>query len=712
MKTMRPKSPVLLHGSGEVVVVDTGEDIASHAKENDSSLVPSPSSNCLKDIQNKMQTLPSKEIYDVPEKLQTRCHIYNEEMYRDMYDRSMNDADSFWTEMARNNLRWHSNFTKVRQGRMKEGEVAWFLNGKLNACDNCVDRWAEQYPSRPALIWEGDEPDQVKRITYAELKREVCKFANMLKTLGVRKFDTVGLYLPMCPELVYGMLACARIGAVHVVIFAGFSAPNLRDRLIDSNCKVLVTADQGLRGGRELPLKKIADDALRDCPDCLKCIVFKRSGKSIPWDERKDVSGNDVMRGMRPYCPTEIMDSEDLLFLLHTSGSTGKPKGIAHCTAGYLLFAAMTHKYIFDYHPGDVYACVADIGWITGHSYVVYGPLCNGATTVIFESVPTYPDAGRYWSMIERHKVNAFYTAPTAIRALMRFGDEIPKKYDLSSLSVLGSVGEPLNPEAWRWYFGVIGGGKCNIVDTYWQTETGGHMLSPFPGATKPKPGCVGVPFFGVEPALLDPITGVEIKGNSVGGLLVFKRDWPGMMRSIYGDHNRVFKNYLAPFPGYYVTGDGAIRDADGMYWITGRVDDTINVSGHRFGAAEIEKALNTHRGVAESAVVACAHPIKGSGLFCFVVPKKTYDLPATFDQDLKTAVRQSIGPVASPDFIIVADALPKTSSGKIIRRYLRKLAALDFENFESSETLENPEALKVLIDLVKQMSPKPSSAG
>ncbi|CEM39796.1 unnamed protein product [Vitrella brassicaformis CCMP3155] len=578
-----------------------------------------------------------------------------------------------------------------------DGHVSWFLNGKLNVCENCVDRWAEETPDRIALIWEGDDPSHSKRITYRDLHTQVCKFANMLKRLGVRKHDTVGIYMPMIPETVYAMLACARLGAIHSVVFAGFSSHSLRDRLDDAHCKVVITADQGVRGGKVIPLKSVMDEALKECPLVEKCIVFKHQGHDIDWTEGRD-------EAMRPYCPLEPMDNEDLLFMLYTSGSTGKPKGIAHSSAGYLLYAAMTHKYVFDYHPGDVHACVADVGWITGHSYVVYGPLCNGATTVLFESVPTYPDPARYWHMIEKHGISQFYTAPTAIRALMVHGDEWVSKHDLSSLRVLGTVGEPINPEAWRWYYEVVGRKRCDIVDTYWQTETGGHLLTPLPGAIRCKPGSATRPFFGVEPVVLDSKTGQPLEGDDVSGVLCIKKPWPGMMRTVYGDHERLLNVYLRPYKGFYHTGDGAVRDKDGYYWITGRVDDTINVSGHRLGSAEIEHALVQHPGCAEAAVVGFPHSVKGAGLFCYVTMNNEYEVNEGTVNELRDIVRKEIGPIATPDHILIVPALPKTRSGKIMRRLLRKIASNDTGSLGDVSTLADQQVVSDLINAAQKL--------
>ncbi|KAF8821006.1 putative Acetyl-coenzyme A synthetase 2 [Cardiosporidium cionae] len=672
--------------------------------ENDSSEIMEEAQA---NIENIEKTIPQSEIYDIAPQNKERCHIFSREMYDHMYYRSIHDADNFWKEMALENLRWISPFNRTTAGSLLEGDFRWFINGKLNVCDNCVDRWAEQFPDRIAIIWEGDDPEEILKITYRTLLMEVCRFANMLKQLHVHKGDTVCIYMPMIPEVAYAMLACARIGAAHNVVFAGFSSQSLQERILMADSQIIITADQGIRGGKIIPLKDIADEALKNCPNVKHCIIFKRIGKPINFVEGRDIMGKEYMAEMRPYCPIETMDSEDLFFMLFTSGSTGKPKGIAHTTAGYLLYIALSHKYVFDVHPGDIYACVADVGWITGHSYIVYGPLCNGLTTFIFESIPTYPDAGRYWAMIDRHKITQFYTAPTAIRALMRLGDAFPKRYDLSSLRVLGTVGEPINPEAWRWYNTMVGRNRCNIVDTYFLTESGGHVLTPFPGAIKTKPGCATVPFFGVEPVILDSKTGKRLDGNLVHGILCFARSWPGMMRTVFSSHQRMLSTYLKPYKGYYFSGDGVIRDKDGYLWITGRVDDTLNVSGHRLGAAEIEHALVQNLMVAEAAVVGYPHPVKGTGIFCYVTLKDCVFQSTSAEvaiAELKKSVRNAIGPIATPDVIIFSRALPKTRSGKIMRRILRKIAAGNYDDFGDVSALANGEVVSKLIRLTKSL--------
>uniref|UniRef100_A0A0G4I892 Acetyl-coenzyme A synthetase n=1 Tax=Chromera velia CCMP2878 TaxID=1169474 RepID=A0A0G4I892_9ALVE len=647
--------------------------------------------------------LPVDEIYDVPMQ-NADCHINSMAQYEKMYKESLEDPDAFWGRLAKENIRWIHTPTKIFSGEFQDGNVSWFLNGKLNVCDNCVDRWAEKHPDKIAIIWESDEIGVHKKVTYSELRANVCKAAQMLKRLGVRKYDTVAIYMPMIPETIYCMLACARLGAVHSVIFAGFSAVAIRDRLTDAHCKIIITADQGMRGGKVIQLKSVVDQALKECPFVTTCVVFKHLGKPIDWNPQRDHNGTDLFNGMRPYCPLETMDAEDLLFMLYTSGSTGQPKGIAHSSAGYLLYTMVTLKYIFDIQDTDIFCCVADVGWITGHSYLVYGPLANGATTIMFESVPTYPDAGRYWDLIDRYRVTQFYTAPTAIRALMRCGPEWPMKYSLETLRVLGSVGEPINPEAWRWYYEYVGRKRCSIVDTYWQTETGGHLISPLPGATRCKPGSACLPFFGIDPVLVDGQSGKEIKGNRVHGVLCIRKPWPGMMRTVYGDHERMLNVYMRPYSGLYFTGDGACRDHDGYLWITGRIDDTINVSGHRLGSAEIEHALVQHTDVSEAAVVAFPHDVKGSGIFCYVTLKegrRVNDLDAV-TKELKLEVRKDIGALATPDYILITPGLPKTRSGKIMRRILRKIACKEADSLGDVSTLADP---SVVDDLVKAAS-------
>jgi acetyl-CoA synthetase len=618
--------------------------------------------------------------------------------YQALYDRSIADPEGFWREQALKELDWFHPFERVREFDWEWGQVQWFLNGRLNACHNCVDRHVAARGAQPALIWESDTPGQGRTIDYRELHREVCRLANVLRHHGIRRGDRVAIYMPMIPEAVYAMLACARIGAVHNVVFAGFSAESLRDRINDSRAKAVITADEGLRGGKTIPLKRTVDEAVMACPTVKSVFVAQRTGNKIPFYPQRDVWLRPAMDGERPFCPMEHLDSEDTLFLLYTSGSTGRPKGVAHTTAGYPLQAALTHRYVFDFHPGDVYACVADIGWITGHSYVVYGPLANGATTVLFESVPTFPDPGRYWEMVERLGITQFYTAPTAIRAVAREGDEYVKRYDRSSLRILGSVGEPINPEAWRWYHQVVGEGRCPVVDTWWQTETGGILISPLPGATPLKPGSATLPFFGIEPVVLDG-NGKELEGNGVSGLLAIRSPWPGMARTIQNDHQRFVDTYLRPFPGYYFTGDGCTRDEDGYYWITGRVDDVINVSGHRLGTAEVESALVTHPGCAEAAVVGFPHEIKGQGIFAFVILNAGWEESSELIGELKNEVRHHIGPFATPDAVLIAPGLPKTRSGKIMRRILRGIAAGALADLGDTTTLADPGVVDLLVE-------------
>ena len=631
--------------------------------------------------------------------MQDQAYLGSMPAYRAMYDRSIGDPEGFWQEQARRELDWFHPFSKVREFDWEWGQIQWFLNGRLNACHNCVDRHASSSRgSQTAIIWEADAPGESKRVDYRELQREVCRLANVLRHHGIRRGDRVAIYMPMMLEAAYAMLACARIGAVHNVVFAGFSAESLRDRINDARCVAVITADEGLRGGKIIPLKRTVDEAVMACPTVKYVFVAQRTGNKIPFYPQRDVWLRPAMDSERPFCPIEHMDAEDTLFLLYTSGSTGRPKGVAHTTAGFLLHAALSHRYVFDYHPGDVYACVADIGWITGHSYVLYGPLANGATTVLFESVPTHPDAGRYWEMVERLKITQFYTSPTAIRAVAREGEAFVKKYDRSSLRILGSVGEPINPEAWRWYYEVVGENRCPIVDTWWQTETGGIMISPMPGATPLKPGSATLPFFGIEPVVLDD-QGKEILGNGVTGLLAIRNPWPGMARTIQNDHQRFVQTYLKPYPGYFITGDGCRRDEDGYYWITGRVDDVINISGHRMGTAEVESALVTHPACAEAAVVGFPHEIKGEGIFAYVILNAGWEDSQELMGELKNEVRHHIGPFATPDIILVTPGLPKTRSGKIMRRILRKIAENDIGALGDTSTLADP---SVVDDLVK----------
>ncbi len=640
--------------------------------------------------------MTKEKLYSVPKEIAEHAHI-DAEKYREMYDRSINDSDAFWSEQAEEFLSWFSKWDKVQDWDYNDVSINWFSGGKLNVSYNCLDRHLASRGDQVAIIWEGDDPEEDRQITYKQLHEEVCQFANALKARGVKKGDRVCLYLPMIPEATVAMLACARLGAVHSIVFGGFSPDALADRINDSDCRVVVTSDYSLRGKKQIPLKANADKALLECPNVNTCIIVKRTGGDIEWHDDRDVWYHDVIEAASKDCPPEEVDAEDPLFILYTSGSTGKPKGVVHTTGGYLLYAAMTHKYVFDYQDGEVYWCTADVGWVTGHSYIVYGPLANGATSLMFEGVPNFPDAGRFWQVVDKWKVNSFYTAPTAIRMLMGQGNDFVTKTDRSSLRILGSVGEPINPEAWEWYYNVVGNGKCPIVDTWWQTETGGHLITPFPGATPLKPGSATLPFFGVEPCLVDD-KGNEIEGVGEGALCL-KRPWPGQMRTLYGDHNRFKEAYFTMFPGKYFSGDGARRDEDGYYWITGRVDDVINVSGHRMGTAEVESALVLHSAVAEAAVVGYPHDIKGQGIYAYITLMSGIEPSEELRKELVQHVRKEIGPIASPDVIQWSPGLPKTRSGKIMRRILRKVAANELDTLGDTSTLADPGVVDDLIE-------------
>lgn len=635
-------------------------------------------------------------LYSVPETLKATAAI-DLARYKAMYQQSIAEPDAFWAEQANTFLSWQALWSQVTKSDLHKGEVQWFVDGKLNVSVNCIDRHLPARANQVAIIWEGDDPDEDQLISYQELHDQVCKLANALRARGVKKGDRVCIYMPMIPEAAYAMLACTRIGAIHSVVFGGFSPEALKDRILDADCQVVITADEGLRGGKRVPLKANTDTALAHCPNVHTNIVVRRTAGSINWDASRDVWYHDIIAKQSAQCEPEVMGAEDPLFILYTSGSTGKPKGVLHTTAGYLLQAAMTHKYVFDYQEGDIYWCTADVGWVTGHSYIVYGPLTNGATTLMFEGVPTYPDASRCWRVIDKHQVNIFYTAPTAIRALMGAGDDWVKKTSRSSLKLLGSVGEPINPEAWEWYYHVVGDSRCPIMDTWWQTETGAHMLTPLPGAIDLKPGSATLPFFGVEPALVDT-EGKEIVGAGEGNLVI-KRAWPSQIRSVYGDHQRCIDTYYSTYPGYYFTGDGARRDADGYYWITGRVDDVLNVSGHRMGTAEVESALVLHEKVAESAVVGYPHDIKGQGIYAYVTLMNGVEPTDELKKALLALVVKEIGAIARPDIIQWAPGLPKTRSGKIMRRILRKIAANEIDSLGDTSTLADPAVVTQLIE-------------
>ena len=638
----------------------------------------------------------SEKVYPVPTEWRQRAFI-DPTKYEQMYARSLNDPEGFWGEMAQR-IDWFKPFTKVKNTSFDPHRVSikWFEDGVTNVAHNCVDRHLARHGEEVAIIWEGDEPTDDKRITYKQLHAQVCKFANVLKSRGVKKGDRVTLYLPMIPEAAYAMLACARIGAIHSVVFGGFSPDSLAGRIADAQSTVVVTADEGLRGGRKIPLKANADVAAEKAGGVRTIVVVRRTGAKVSMQPERDLFYDDVAETVSADCACEPMNAEDPLFILYTSGSTGKPKGVLHTTAGYLVFSALTHQYVFDYHPADVYWCTADVGWVTGHSYIVYGPLANGATTLMFEGVPNYPTIARFWQVIDKHKVNTFYTAPTAIRSLMQAGEAPVTSTSRASLRLLGSVGEPINPEAWEWYYRVVGDGRCPIVDTWWQTETGGILITPLPGAIACKPGSATRPFFGVVPQIVDS-GGTVIDGPAEGNLVIGD-SWPGQMRTVFGDHDRFVQTYFSAYPGKYFTGDGCRRDADGYYWITGRVDDVINVSGHRIGTAEVESALVAHPKVSEAAVVGYAHDIKGQGIYAYVTLMAGEQPSEELRKELVAWVRKEIGPIASPDLVQFAPNLPKTRSGKIMRRILRKIAEDSYEALGDTSTLADPNVVDDLI--------------
>lgn len=637
-----------------------------------------------------------KEKYPILESVRNKAHI-NHVQYLDMYHQSIDHPDEFWAKQAEIFISWSKPWGRVKSCDYSGNvSIKWFEGAKLNVSYNCLDRHLKTRGNQTAIIWEGDDPNVSKTITYKELHEEVCRFANVLKDRGVKKGDCISIYMPMISEATVAMLACTRIGAVHSVVFGGFSPVALRDRILDSNCQVIITADEGVRGGKSIPLKENVDKALESCPNVHTVVVIKVTGNAVQWNSKQDIWYGESVASASADCLPEAMDAEDPLFILYTSGSTGKPKGVLHTTGGYLLYAAMTHKYIFDYHDGDIYWCTADVGWVTGHTYIVYGPLCNGATTLMFEGIPTYPDAGRFWEVVDKHQVNIFYTAPTVIRTLMGAGDDFVSKHSRKSLRILGSVGEPLNPEAWEWYYHVVGNGVCPIMDTWWQTETGGILITPLVGVTDLKPGSATRPFFGIEPAIVDE-QGKELEGAASGNLII-KHSWPGQMRTIFADHDRFIETYFKAYPNNYFTGDGARRDEDGYYWITGRVDDVINVSGHRLGTAEIESALVSHRAVAEAAVVAYPHDIKGQGIYAYVTLMLGIEASDDLRKELIQHVRKEISAIAAPDLLQWAPGLPKTRSGKIMRRILRKLAENELQVLGDTSTLADPSVLDHLI--------------
>lgn len=614
-----------------------------------------------------------------------------------MYQRSIEDPDGFWSEQAEKFLTWAAKWESVKTGSFETNDVVWYKGGKLNACYNCVDRHLKDRKNQIAIIWEGDHPDRIRNISYEELYTEVCRFANVLKKQGVKRGDRVCIYLPMIPEAAFAMLACARVGAIHSVVFAGFSPDALKTRILDADVNIVITADEGTRGGKTVPLKKNVDAALDSCPNVKTVIVVRHTGNTISWNKHRDKWYHDEKNEVGADCSPEMMDANDPLFILYTSGSTGQPKGILHTTGGYLVYVAITHHYVFDYHEGNIYWCTADVGWITGHSYIIYGPLTNGATTLMFEGTPSYPSFSRFWEVIDRHQVNIFYTAPTAIRALRKEGDEWVKKSSRKSLKLLGTVGEPINPEVWEWYYDVVGDKRCPIVDTWWQTETGGILITPLPGATSQKPGSASWPFFGIVPAIIDE-NGNEIKDDKSGRLII-KQPWPGLMQTIYGNRQRFIDTYFRDVPGSYLTGDGARRDKDGYFWVTGRNDDVIKVSGHRIGTGELESAFLTHPSVSEAAVVAIPNDIKGHCIYVYVTTKEGIQPTEELREELMQHIRNTIGAIAAPETIQWANDLPKTRSGKIMRRILRKIACNELDDLGDTSTLANPDVVENLIN-------------
>ena len=654
----------------------------------------------IKNKEKKVRTKDNKsseKIYKVKSEWLKKA-IVSKNVYEKKYSQSLKDNDGFWRKEGKR-VTWIKPYSKIKDVKYSNSDVniKWFYDGTLNASANCIDRHLKNNKDKTAIMWVGDDPKIQKKITYKQLHNEVCKIANGLKEIGVQKGDRVTIYLTMIPELAYTMLACARIGAIHSIIFGGFSPDSIAGRINDCESDFVVTADEGIRGGKTIPLKSITDEALLSCPNVKKCVVVKRTGNDISWDDSRDVWYHDITKNVSSYCEPEEMNAEDPLFILYTSGSTGKPKGVLHTTGGYLVYASMTHQYIFNYKPKDIYWCTADIGWVTGHSYIIYGPLANGATTLMFEGIPTYPDSSRWWQIVDKYKVNIFYTAPTAIRALMREGDKPVKKTSRKTLKLLGTVGEPINPEAWEWYYKTVGDSKCPIVDTWWQTETGGILISPQTGAIDLKPGSATKPFYGIKPVIVDK-NGKVLKGEAQGRLCI-AQSWPGQMRTVYGDHNRFIETYFSQFDGKYFTGDGCRRDKDGYYWITGRVDDVIIVSGHNLGTAEIESAFVAHPKVAEAAVVGYPHDIKGNGLYCYVTLNVGEKADGDLERELKLWVRKQIGPIATPDLIHFSPGLPKTRSGKIMRRILRKIAANEHDQLGDTTTLADPSVVQSLVD-------------